>query len=184
MVEIPEQAVDDAMEALIDRQFIARETVWVSPSRDQVRAMLEGAYPALVAGLQAGAEAAVREMALSQFGDVIKGATYDVMADYLDELETRVCADERKRIRQLAIERGARVPGPCIWPPGRACGTAEGEGGHCHTVPFASLLGEAPRDLEAIGAGPLLDPDCRDGKCGSCVGTPCEHACHTAGRRP
>ena len=26
---------------------------------------------------------------------------------------------------------------------------------------------------------PLLDPDCRDGKCGSCVGGPCEHWCHT-----
>ena len=25
---------------------------------------------------------------------------------------------------------------------------------------------------------PLIDPDCRDGKCGSCVGGPCEHACH------
>ena len=49
VADIPEQAVDDAMEALIDRQFIARETVWVSPSRDQVRAMLEGAYPAVVA---------------------------------------------------------------------------------------------------------------------------------------
>lgn len=24
----------------------------------------------------------------------------------------------------------------------------------------------------------LLDPDCRDGKCGSCVGGPCEHGCH------
>lgn len=23
-----------------------------------------------------------------------------------------------------------------------------------------------------------LDPDCRDGKCGSCVGGPCEHECH------
>src|ERR1044072_856068 len=26
---------------------------------------------------------------------------------------------------------------------------------------------------------PLIDPDCRDGKCGSCVGGPCEHDCHT-----
>ncbi|MCK2219751.1 hypothetical protein MF672_039040 [Actinomadura sp. ATCC 31491] len=28
---------------------------------------------------------------------------------------------------------------------------------------------------------PLIDPDCRDGKCGSCVGGPCEHDCHQAG---
>ena len=34
--------------------------------------------------------------------------------------------------------------------------------------------------LVAYGAGPLLDPDCRDGKCGSCVGAPCEHDCHVA----
>jgi hypothetical protein len=39
------------------------------------------------------------------------------------------------------------------------------------------------RPLEAIGAGPLLDPDCRDGKCGSCVGAPCEHSCHQGGPR-
>jgi hypothetical protein len=26
---------------------------------------------------------------------------------------------------------------------------------------------------------PLLDPDCRDGKCGSCVGGLCEHGCHS-----
>lgn len=25
---------------------------------------------------------------------------------------------------------------------------------------------------------PLIDPDCRDGKCGSCIGGPCEHHCH------
>ena len=42
------------------------------------------------------------------------------------------------------------------------------------------LTGEPSRDLEAIGAGPLLDPDCRDGKCGSCIGAPCEHECHRA----
>ncbi|GAA0970017.1 hypothetical protein GCM10009555_018190 [Acrocarpospora macrocephala] len=27
----------------------------------------------------------------------------------------------------------------------------------------------------------LIDPDCRDGKCGSCVGGPCEHGCHQGG---
>lgn len=25
---------------------------------------------------------------------------------------------------------------------------------------------------------PLIDPDCRGGKCSSCVGGPCEHHCH------
>ena len=30
----------------------------------------------------------------------------------------------------------------------------------------------------AEGNGPVLDPDCRDGKCNSCVGAPCEHECH------
>jgi hypothetical protein len=33
--------------------------------------------------------------------------------------------------------------------------------------------------LVAEGNGPLLDPDCRDGKCGSCIGPPCEHECHS-----
>jgi hypothetical protein len=37
---------------------------------------------------------------------------------------------------------------------------------------------EDPRALTAEGAGPLLDPDCRDGKHGSCVGAPCECGCH------
>jgi hypothetical protein len=35
-------------------------------------------------------------------------------------------------------------------------------------------------ELEAVGTGPLLDPDCKAGKCGSCVGAPCEHECHKA----
>jgi hypothetical protein len=39
-------------------------------------------------------------------------------------------------------------------------------------------LDQAAKELVAAGAGPLLDPDCRDGKCGSCVGAPCEHSCH------
>jgi hypothetical protein len=30
----------------------------------------------------------------------------------------------------------------------------------------------------AEGNGPLLDPDCKAGKCGSCVGGLCEHECH------
>ncbi len=38
-----------------------------------------------------------------------------------------------------------------------------------------------PAELTAEGAGPLLDPDCRDGKCGSCIGPPCEHECHRDG---
>jgi hypothetical protein len=32
--------------------------------------------------------------------------------------------------------------------------------------------------LTATGNGPLLDPDCRDGKHTSCVGPPCECDCH------
>lgn len=37
------------------------------------------------------------------------------------------------------------------------------------------------RPLEATGTGPLLDPDCRIGKCGRCPGAPCEHECHQGG---
>ncbi len=39
---------------------------------------------------------------------------------------------------------------------------------------------EAAGELVAEGNGPLLDPDCRDGKHISCIGPPCECACHTA----
>ncbi len=38
--------------------------------------------------------------------------------------------------------------------------------------------GQSANELTAEGTGPLLDPDCRDGKCGSCIGPPCEHECH------
>ena len=34
-----------------------------------------------------------------------------------------------------------------------------------------------------LGGDQIIDPDCRDGKCGSCVGGLCQHHCHTqAGR--
>jgi hypothetical protein len=42
---------------------------------------------------------------------------------------------------------------------------------------FGTSLATVRRHLEPE-AGPLLDPDCRQGKCGSCVGGPCEHDCH------
>lgn len=29
---------------------------------------------------------------------------------------------------------------------------------------------------------PLIDPDCRDGKCGSYIGDLCEHECHRPDR--
>lgn len=32
------------------------------------------------------------------------------------------------------------------------------------------------------GDEPLIDPDCAGGKCGSCVGGPCEHECHSASK--
>ncbi|MEO3860946.1 hypothetical protein [Acrocarpospora sp. B8E8] len=37
----------------------------------------------------------------------------------------------------------------------------------------------SPSDLDVPEL--LIDPDCRDGKCGSCVGGPCEHGCHQGG---
>lgn len=39
-----------------------------------------------------------------------------------------------------------------------------------------ALTGQAQQEDE-----PLIDPDCRDGKCESCVGGPCTHDCHQAG---
>ena len=47
------------------------------------------------------------------------------------------------------------------------------------------LIGEPTQELEAIGTGPLLDPACRNGTCGSsCAGAPCEHKCHRAQEPP
>lgn len=31
---------------------------------------------------------------------------------------------------------------------------------------------------------PPIGPDCRDGKCSSCLGGPCEHVCHEFGGTP
>lgn len=38
-----------------------------------------------------------------------------------------------------------------------------------------------PPTLEDAKSEPLLDPDCRDDKHGSCVGDPCECECHQPG---
>jgi hypothetical protein len=46
---------------------------------------------------------------------------------------------------------------------------------------WGRLAAESTRELTAEGTGPLLDPDCRAGKCGSCIGPPCEHGCHQSG---
>lgn len=35
-----------------------------------------------------------------------------------------------------------------------------------------------PEELNTETEALVIDPDCRDGKCGSCVGDPCEHSCH------
>ncbi|MGI5286597.1 hypothetical protein ACQEVF_25115 [Nonomuraea polychroma] len=40
------------------------------------------------------------------------------------------------------------------------------------------LDGLAAHDQATAEAEPLIDPDCRASKCGSCVGGPCEHSCH------
>jgi hypothetical protein len=49
---------------------------------------------------------------------------------------------------------------------------------------LARMIPLTQRGAKALAADPLpadgglIDPDCRDGKCGSCVGGPCEHDCH------
>jgi hypothetical protein len=52
--------------------------------------------------------------------------------------------------------------------------------GQVQIARWREQLRQAAKVLTAIGNGPLLDPACRDGKCGSCVGYPCEHECHAA----
>jgi hypothetical protein len=48
------------------------------------------------------------------------------------------------------------------------------------TGPLATVdrIEAALGHLDADPNEPLIDPDCRDGKCGSCVGGLCEHECH------
>lgn len=49
--------------------------------------------------------------------------------------------------------------------------------------PMALLLIDDPACSDGVFCPddePLIDPDCRDGKCSSCVGGPCEHLCHQA----
>jgi len=38
-----------------------------------------------------------------------------------------------------------------------------------------------PEQIDPNVHGQVIDPDCRDGKCGSCVGGICEHECHEGG---
>lgn len=49
MTDIPDTAVQAALTALVEYQRQAREPSWSIPSGEQVRAMLEGALPVLVA---------------------------------------------------------------------------------------------------------------------------------------
>ncbi len=49
MPEVPEKAVDAALAAYIAYQREARQAVWTSPSREQVRRMLEAAAPFITA---------------------------------------------------------------------------------------------------------------------------------------
>lgn len=61
--------------------------------------------------------------------------------------------DERRRMAELIVEAVNALP---------------------HLIAAAEAA-------QADQAEPLIDPDCRDGKCGSCVGGPCTHDCHQAG---
>lgn len=61
--------------------------------------------------------------------------------------------------------------------------TAEGFEIEAYALTIARVIFVASRVGANTGEGEpkLLDPDCRDGKCGSCVGGPCEHSCHGEG---
>ena len=52
--DIPKQAIDAALNAHVDYQRKARQAVWTSPARDQVRLMLEAAAPFLGMGGEEG----------------------------------------------------------------------------------------------------------------------------------
>ena len=68
MPDVPEQAVDAALAAHVAYQRKARQAVWATPSRGQVRAMLEAARPFLAGDVcpypgRADQEAALEEAA-------------------------------------------------------------------------------------------------------------------------
>lgn len=51
-------------------------------------------------------------------------------------------------------------------------------------APFAEvdiMTGMSVVPVASRALPPLIDPDCRADKCGSCVGGPCEHHCHQEG---
>jgi hypothetical protein len=52
MPDVPERAVDAALAAHIDYQRKARQAVWASPSREQVRRMIEAAAAFIAAAGQ------------------------------------------------------------------------------------------------------------------------------------
>lgn len=75
-------------------------------------------------------------------------------------------------------------------PEGRVCGRpVESEPCPEHPPAPSSTRRDEPLPVATTGQGlldvkpePLIDPDCRDGKCGSCVGGPCQHECHQTNR--
>jgi len=57
--------------------------------------------------------------------------------------------------------------------------TAEKYGRLARMIPLTQRGAKALAADPLPSDDPLIDPDCRDGKCGSCVGGPCEHDCHS-----
>lgn len=57
--------------------------------------------------------AVVETAAAGDFGDAIRSATDDVMARRLAEVEAAVRADERARIRAMAVSRNAKIGAWC-----------------------------------------------------------------------
>jgi hypothetical protein len=102
---ISEQAVDAALAAGDDWVRRSRPVVFTSPSRDQVRAMLEGARPAMAATLQAEVETAFDVIAAERFADTVRAATDRLLVEKLTAIEAAVRANERARIRRGVLAR-------------------------------------------------------------------------------
>jgi hypothetical protein len=90
----------------------------------------------------------------------------DLATDILDAVAPMIRAAEREEIRQLAI----RAEAVCAGDEGTSCFFADLIGDDSRRIVSAPSVPE----LVAVGNGPLLDPDCRDGKHASCMGPPCE----------
>jgi hypothetical protein len=131
-----------------------------------------------------GYNAAIIAAVLPALGDQIAEAILDDGHGRECPRVYQQCAETARRITRGQAPR----PDPdepdepaVVWPPPAVPGV------HCHCLIHVDHRScddeQCACDAPASESEePLIDPDCRSGKCGSCVGGPCQHHCHQRGR--